>query len=103
MSYSFGVQPGPAEGLRERLEEAAAAAKVNWPAEADRDIAAATEAAVRLASSLTEGDGELAVYASISGHANADRNPPQGWSPDSVYVSVSRVRVPEPAEAEASS
>lgn len=100
MSYSFGVPVGPAEELRERLEDAAANAKVDWPEEADRDIAAAVDAAERLARSLTEGDGSAHVGASISGHANMGRNPPQGWSPDQVYVSVTRAPTPQPAEAE---
>jgi hypothetical protein len=95
MSYSFGIAPCHAEDLRERVEEAAAKAKESagdhWVEEADDDIKAAVDAAVRLAQSLAEGDGAVKVTASISGHANAGREPPPGWSSDSVYVSVARV------------
>jgi hypothetical protein len=104
MSYSFSVPIGPAEDLRERAERAAEGCKAslaaNWVDEADDDIAAAIDAAVRLAQSLAGGDGLVHVGATISGHANAGRTVPQGWSNDSVYVSVARA-VPTPA-AEAS-
>ena len=94
MSYSFSIPAGPADGLRDRAERAAEGAKASlaahWVDEADGDIAAAIDAAVDLADQLTGGDGSQHVGVTISGHANADRTPPQGWSNDSVYVSVAR-------------
>jgi hypothetical protein len=92
MSYSFGIQPCPAEEMRQRLKEAAASSlNKDRPEEVDRDIEAAIAAAEVLAASLTEDDGTAKVTVSISGHANAGREPPAGWSSDSVYVSVARV------------
>ncbi len=97
MSYSFGVSC-VGEDLREQAEKTAAASlNMNRPAEVDDDIAAAIDAAERLALALSDGAGGVPLNVSISGHANAGRQAPQGWSPDSVYVSVSRVRVEAPA------
>jgi hypothetical protein len=89
MSYSFSVPAGPAEELRERAEQAAADYKATltvWVDEADDDIAAAIDAAERLAKALA-GEDDVHVSVTISGHANPGR---QGT--DSVYLSVSRFR-----------
>jgi len=95
VSYSFSVPAGPAEDLRERAAEAAARlprTTSGWVKEADDDIEAAVDAAVRLAQSLTEGDGAVDVAVTISGHANAGRTAPQGWSNDSVNVNVAKAK-----------
>jgi hypothetical protein len=100
MSYSFSVPVGPAAELRERAEKAAADVKAasvkggHWVEEADGDIAAAIDAAELLVQAIA-GDEPVAV--TISGHANAGRTAPQGWSNDSVYVSVARARPTEPS------
>lgn len=91
MSYSFSVPAGPVEGLRERAEEAVTDYKTAGPLqieEADRDIAAAIDAAERLAASLRDLAPGVNVHVSISGHANAGRGYP---GTDSITVSVSRV------------
>jgi hypothetical protein len=96
MSYSFSVPPGPAEELRERAEKAAADYKATVPLieEADRDIAAAIDAAERLASSISDLAPGVEVTASISGHANPGRGYP---GTDSVSVYVTRVSAEAPA------
>jgi len=95
VSYSFSVPAGPAKDLRERAAEAVARlprTTDGWVEEADDDIDAAVDAAVRLAQSITEGDGLVDVAVSISGHANAGRTAPQGWSNDSVNMSVVKAK-----------
>jgi hypothetical protein len=99
MSYSFSVPVGPADRLRERAEQAAADCKAAgvrggyWVEEADGDIAAAITAAEGLTAALgAAADDHVAV--TISGHANAGRSAPAGWSNDSVYVSVARAKAP---------
>jgi hypothetical protein len=93
MSYSFSVPAGHAEELRERAEQVVTDYKATVPLieEAKHDIEAAIDAAVRLAQSLTEGNGSVKVSTTVSGHANADREALPGWSPDMVTVSVGRV------------
>ncbi len=94
MSWSVSVPPGPLD----EFETRAAVAKVAVPDQFElQEAKDAYKAAVRAASDLAGGLGvgpEDHISVQLSGHANPDHKPKEGWSPDTVYVSVLRVHEP---------
>lgn len=65
----------------------------------DDQIKAAAAAAVALVRSGAIGK-PLKFTVGLSGHANPDHLPAEGWSNDSISVSLSAQDYPEPAESE---
>lgn len=60
-----------------------------------KQFEAALGAAIELADSGCLGDPKKIKFSgSFSGHANEDHQPPPGWSPDAVGVSLAQAREP---------
>jgi hypothetical protein len=90
MSYSIGTGVIPATQIRAHVE-----AQAEKNTQLNDEARAAVEVAIQAAEHLRDAVGGSHVTVMVSGHANPGHEPPQGWSRDQVYVSVTNALPPE--------
>lgn len=90
MSFSLSTS-APRESVKDAVMEEAAKQISLAPVEHQPGVAAACVEAANLAEAWAGqlGDEYAGVYVSVSGHANAGRQPSEEWADESLTVSLS--------------
>jgi hypothetical protein len=91
VSWSVSVPPGILDEFEARAGKAKEAVADQFELEeAQTAYEAAVAAVPSLAAAIGAGPSDE-VSVQLAGHANAGNEPREGWSADTVYVSVSRI------------
>lgn len=94
MSYSISIPVHPDSGsdqpsVSERIDTAVAdyLATQQVPLHTEESISVAARAAIEVATSGAMGDADR-IAVTLSGHANPDHVPAEGWSNDAITISL---------------